>query len=126
MDVGGYIYSAVSSDSSAQALRRYSGQVATAPIGSTYLNGGFESLHTFVQLVEQTTARSIVSVYVEGNDVSLTLSTGGDIRFVLSDIDQSLADTMGSVMTSSKFDTTKALNYADFRFIPRVVVKYRD
>ncbi|MEK7531051.1 MAG: FtsQ-type POTRA domain-containing protein [Patescibacteria group bacterium] len=126
MDSGGYIYSVVYPDMEVEHFRRYGGGVASAPVGSVYLDGQFKILYDFVALVEQSTARSITSVDIDGEDVSLVLSTGGMIRFVLGDIDVSLAKTMGSVLTSSKFDTTKTLDYADFRFIPRVVVKYKE
>ncbi len=109
---------------------------APSPTGYLHIGGARTCLFSwlyvrkmggkFIVRIEERTLRTMSSASVDANDVSLALATGGVVRFEMTDVGDALIDTMASVMTSPKFETGKELDYADFRFIPRVVVKYRD
>ncbi len=122
MDRGGYIYMS----SGGEALRRYSGTVAEGPVGSRFLEGRFVELDTFLTALEEGTGSSITSARVtEERDVIATFDGGGEIRFELRDMGTSLSESVKAVFASPKF-RREALDYADFRFGQKAVVKFNE
>lgn len=123
MDREGYIYMVSSGD---ETLRRYSGPVSGGPIGAKYQEGRFVELHEFLTALEQGTQSSILAVRVtEESDVFAQFDGGGEIRFELKDMGASLLESVRAVFASPKF-RRDALDYADFRFGQKAVVKFNE
>lgn len=123
MDHEGYIYM---SSTGGETLRRYSGPLSGGPIGTKYQEGRFVELDQFLTALEQGTGSSIRTVRVtEESDVRAQFDGGGEIRFELKDMGTSLVESVRAVFASPKF-RREVLDYADFRFGQKAVVKFNE
>jgi cell division septal protein FtsQ len=123
MDREGYIYM---SGTGGEVLRRYSGSISVGPIGAKFQEGSFRELDEFLTALEEGTGSSILSARVtEDGDVFAQFDGGGEIRFELKDRGSSLLESVKAVFASPKF-RRDALDYADFRFGQKAVVKFNE
>ena len=122
MDDHGFVFAEADGT---ESLRTYHGKVEGNPIGQTYLPNDFVALDAYVTSLETLTGKRIRDVNVSyDRDVFATLDGGGEVRFVLKDQGPELSSNMASVFASPAFQSAGGLDYADFRFGQKAIVKF--
>lgn len=112
---------------SAGNLRTYRGAVDGEPMGAVFLNNNFASLDAYITQAEVAVKKHITEVTVTAdNDVFAKLDGGGEVRFVLAESNNATLNNMASVFGSNQFSPTRTLEYADFRFDNKAVVKFSE
>lgn len=125
MDEDGFVF-AKTDDERNVALRVYSGGLSADPLAAVFLGGGYAALEKFVADIARVIGRTPFTISVDGNDdVSVSFSEGGDVRFAREDIDNALLENIASVFSSRRFqEDGEKLKYADFRFGSKIYVKF--
>lgn len=112
-------------DGSAASRIQFLGLLGEHPLGEVYAPGFYASLRALVTNLELATRREVLSVRLdEVNDVFVTLSGGGELRFTTKALGPELADAVASVFASRRFEEGDVLEYADFRFGNKIYVKF--
>lgn len=124
VDATGFVFAEANEDT---ALIHFYGDVGEHPIGTTYLDGGFASLHTLVKDIGTTIERAPKAVATDTTtkDVVLTFADGGILKFVQTTNDQATLENVASVFASQSFKKNKQFEYVDFRFGDKVYVKFK-
>ena len=121
LDTAGFIYG----PSVGSTGREYRGEVEGEPVGKLFLSGGYGALDAYITDVESATKRKVQRVAIAGGDVAATFEGGGEIRFLLAEMDSATLANIAAVFTSPEFAVDKLL-YADFRFDQKAIVKFTD
>lgn len=95
-------------------------------VGQTFLLGDFHDFDRFVSLVEGISPSRIPRVRVEGDDAFLLFENGGEIRVVRTTDPGRTVARIEAVFTSESFDATKKLDYVEFRFGDKALVKFKN
>ena len=120
MDEQGYVYKS----DTGSALRRYTGAIDGNPIGRTFMSGAFPDFVRTLSDIEASTKHTVVAAAVKSSDVTLTLSDGGELRLTIPTSDAVIA-SIATVFASTAFAQGGSLEYADFRYGAKALVKFR-
>ncbi len=123
IDKTGFIFA----PAGAESTIRFYGALSENPIGKTYLDGGFASLHALVADISSSINRVPDTVVVDGasSDVAVTFQGGEVLKFVRSSNQQATLANIASVFASQSFKSGTEFEYADFRFGDKVYVKFK-
>ena len=124
IDKNGFVYAKESGTES--GVRVYRGPLVGGPIGGMFGAGTFAQLDSLIAHVADKAHVAVSSVTLDqNNDVTAVLVTGGEIRFVRGVDENELLINTASVFDSAEFKKGGALEYADFRFGGKALVKFK-
>ncbi len=103
-------------------FRTFHGLLGSDPIGSTFLDGGFQNFSLLLDGVEHVTKQHVVEVRLDNSDAFVKLDGGGEIRFARKNDDRLLSDL--EALFSSKELSGRAFEYIELRFGPNATVKF--
>ncbi len=122
MDENGFLFY----KSEQAQVRRYTGPLEGEPLGATFLRGDFARLNDLVDHIAQVLDGHIRSIHVAANrDVFADVAGIGELRFVKSTDPTDLLTNIKSVFDSAQFKSEGVLEYADFRFGGKALLKFK-